>query len=271
MTVSITKEQATPFEAFVELAGRFGWDTEQEFAGGLFRDKRLQAAWDALAHRAALASGQSEQAAVEAPEGWRLAKVDPTVEMTRAATMWLRNLHLMRATDRTNAINDAYRAMLSVSPVPAPAAPAGGSGVPEFLDALRDALSVASSVCISLDRRVVRDGCVMYLQTEEWCRWAEQEVAPKLRSAIAAIAASAASAAPAAPAAPAGQAKPDAWRVEKSGDWIYFEQYPQWHAENGFVVQSLYTAPPGAVPDAQKEEGDDGSNGGGVKGGSDGR
>ena len=47
----------SPFEAFVDLAGRFGWDTEQEFAGGLFKDKRLQAAWDALASHAPLPSG----------------------------------------------------------------------------------------------------------------------------------------------------------------------------------------------------------------------
>jgi hypothetical protein len=39
----------TPFDAFKDVAGRLGWDAEQEHAGGLFRDKALQAIWDSLA------------------------------------------------------------------------------------------------------------------------------------------------------------------------------------------------------------------------------
>jgi len=30
----------------------------------------------------------------------------------------------------------------------------------------------------------MRDGCAHYLQTEEWCTWAEEEVAPALREAL---------------------------------------------------------------------------------------
>lgn len=63
-------------------------------------------------------------------------------------------------------------------PAPAPMTPAS------WRDAMRDALSVCDSVSMSRDRRIVRDGCVLYLQTEEWCKWAEQEVAPKLRQAL---------------------------------------------------------------------------------------
>jgi hypothetical protein len=52
-------------------------------------------------------------------------------------------------------------------------------------EALQDALSVCSSVHTSADRRrVMRGGGAMYLQTEEWCRWLEDEVAPKLRAAL---------------------------------------------------------------------------------------
>lgn len=55
----------------------------------------------------------------------------------------------------------------------------------ELLVALNDALSVTQSVSQSRDRRVVRDGCVLYLQTEEWCKWAEDEVGQKLRATLA--------------------------------------------------------------------------------------
>lgn len=58
-------------------------------------------------------------------------------------------------------------------------------GMPaDWRDAMQEALSVCDSVSMSRDRRVVREGCVLYLQTEEWCKWAEQEVAPKLRHAL---------------------------------------------------------------------------------------
>ena len=55
----------------------------------------------------------------------------------------------------------------------------------QLLEAMRDALSVCRSVSISQDRRVKRDGVAMYLQTEEWCHWVEDEVGPKLEAAIA--------------------------------------------------------------------------------------
>lgn len=55
----------------------------------------------------------------------------------------------------------------------------------ELLAALNDALSVTQTVSRSRDRRVVRDGCVLYLQTEEWCKWAEDEVGQKLRATLA--------------------------------------------------------------------------------------
>jgi hypothetical protein len=35
------------------------------------------------------------------------------------------------------------------------------------IEAMQEALSVCDSVSMSRDRRVVQDGCVLYLQTEE--------------------------------------------------------------------------------------------------------
>ena len=55
----------------------------------------------------------------------------------------------------------------------------------ELVEALRDGLSVSASVSVSLDRRIVRDGVKLYAQTEEWCRWASEEVEPKLRAVLA--------------------------------------------------------------------------------------
>jgi hypothetical protein len=55
----------------------------------------------------------------------------------------------------------------------------------ELIDLLKEALSVCASVSISQDRKVVVDGCISYRQTEEWCKWLEQEVQPKIRAAIA--------------------------------------------------------------------------------------
>ncbi len=59
------------------------------------------------------------------------------------------------------------------------------AAAPELLEALRDALSVCASVSISRDRRIKRDECVLYAQTEEWCRWVEDEVGTRVRAAIA--------------------------------------------------------------------------------------
>jgi len=41
------------FDSFKDLAGRCGWDTDQEHAGGLFRDKALQALWDGVSRNPA--------------------------------------------------------------------------------------------------------------------------------------------------------------------------------------------------------------------------
>ena len=67
-------------------------------------------------------------------------------------------------------------------------------GVPEGLDdqimeALRDGLSVCMSVAVSRDRKIRRDGCTLYAQSEEWCRWLDAEVGPKIRAALDALAA----------------------------------------------------------------------------------
>lgn len=54
----------------------------------------------------------------------------------------------------------------------------------QMAEALREALSVCQSVHTGRDRRVVRDGCALFMQTEEWCKWAEEEVGAKLRAAL---------------------------------------------------------------------------------------
>jgi hypothetical protein len=61
-----------------------------------------------------LQAALSQPLAVAAiPSGMVLVPIEPTVEMTRAAARWLTNLHVMRPIDKTNAINDAYRAMVT--------------------------------------------------------------------------------------------------------------------------------------------------------------
>lgn len=54
--------------------------------------------------------------------------------------------------------------------------------IQELEKGLQSAISVCNSVSTSIHRRVIRDGCVMYLQTEEWCKWAEEEVQAELRA-----------------------------------------------------------------------------------------
>ena len=61
------------------------------------------------------------------------------------------------------------------------------AAAPELFDALLDALSVTLSVSTSRDRRILRDGCTLYAQTDEWCNWVENEVAPKISAAIAKV------------------------------------------------------------------------------------
>lgn len=53
-------------------------------------------------------------------------------------------------------------------------------------DALQDGLSFCSSVRSGKDRSVILGDCTMYAQTAEWCEWGEEEVAPKIRAALAA-------------------------------------------------------------------------------------
>lgn len=48
--------------------------------------------------------------------GWRWVPGEPTVEMRRAAAPWIANYHLMRAGDKTNAITDAWQAMIKCAP-----------------------------------------------------------------------------------------------------------------------------------------------------------
>lgn len=54
----------------------------------------------------------------------------------------------------------------------------------EALEALRNGGSVCNSVSTGHDRRIRRDGCTLYAQTEEWCKWAEDEVGPEILAAI---------------------------------------------------------------------------------------
>lgn len=54
----------------------------------------------------------------------------------------------------------------------------------QMLEALRNGGSVCASVSTSHDRRIRRDGCTLYAQTEEWCKWAGDEVGPEIIAAI---------------------------------------------------------------------------------------
>lgn len=58
------------------------------------------------------------------PDGWVMVPREPTVEMRRAAARWLTHYHVMRAGDKTNAITDAWIAMIAAAPGSAPDAPA---------------------------------------------------------------------------------------------------------------------------------------------------
>ena len=70
---------------------------------------------------------------------------------------------------------------------PAPGVPEGL--IQQVMEALRDGLSVCESVQVSRDRKISREGCALYAQTEEWCRWLDAEVGPKIRAAVDALAA----------------------------------------------------------------------------------
>ena len=55
----------------------------------------------------------------------------------------------------------------------------------ELVEALKESLSVVRSVHTGRDRRVVRDGCVLFMQTDEWCQWLEVELEPKFSGIVA--------------------------------------------------------------------------------------
>lgn len=75
------------------------------------------------------------------------------------------------------------------SPLYAHPAPAVDRGLSEVVrEALVDAKSVCASVSTDRYRKLVLSGSVMYAQTEEWCRWAYDEVLPKIKAALAASA-----------------------------------------------------------------------------------
>lgn len=47
--------------------------------------------------------------------------------------------------------------------------------------------------------------------------------------------------------------EPVAWRLKRESDaWIYFEDHPTWHYENGFEVEPLYAHPPAQDRDARE-------------------
>lgn len=64
-----------------------------------------------------------------------------------------------------------------------PSPPQGEALLRQALEALKDALSVCRSVSTCKTRRTREDGVTMYGQTEEWCRWVEDEVGPKVNAA----------------------------------------------------------------------------------------
>jgi hypothetical protein len=55
----------------------------------------------------------------------------------------------------------------------------------ELVDGIHQGLSVCRSVATGKSRRIQRDGCTMYAQTDEWCKWLEDEIAPQLEALIA--------------------------------------------------------------------------------------
>ena len=99
---------------------------------------------------------------------WNVARLD--VFSADAATL----VASLRRSAMSAAIDEAARANARLI-----------AAAPELLEALRDALSALRSVNTSRDRRVLREGCVLYLQTEEWCKWVENELADKAIAAIA--------------------------------------------------------------------------------------
>jgi len=56
----------------------------------------------------------------------------------------------------------------------------------ELVEALELGLSACQSVSLGRDRKIIdADGEISYWQTEEWCKWLDSEVAPKLKAALA--------------------------------------------------------------------------------------
>lgn len=110
----------------------------------------------------------------------------------------------------------------------------------QALEALKDALSVCRSVSTCKTRRTREDGVTMYAQTEEWCRWVEGEVGPKVNAAGDALIAALAE----------QPEQPVAWMVVDEG--LYWTEERAIRRAAQFVdaleVLPLYTTPPAPQP-----------------------
>lgn len=150
------------------------------------------------------------------PDGYKLAAVKGLDELVYWLDRCKYKRHLENCADLIEPFEAfEYRNVSEEAVIAAHKAKAAPAVPDDVLEALRDALSVCSSVSVSRDRKIVREGCTLYAQTEEWCNWAENEVAPKIRAAIELVATTAApSQEPAVP-----QGEPDFWG---SGDgcWV---------------------------------------------------
>ncbi|WP_190726680.1 hypothetical protein [Pseudomonas typographi] len=60
---------------------------------------------------------------------WKLVPVEPTDEMNRAGMRWLTGIQHMRAGDRRNALNEAFKAMLAAAPQPPAGEPEARQGL----------------------------------------------------------------------------------------------------------------------------------------------
>jgi len=71
-----------------------------------------------MKQRALTAEAECERLRADAENGdFVLAPKEPTVAMCRAAAPWIAHYHMMRAVDKTNAVIEAYRAMLAARKV----------------------------------------------------------------------------------------------------------------------------------------------------------
>ncbi len=112
-------------------------------------------------------------------EAWRVEAVKEYEPYTGSPRLKVEGLH-----DFAHAI--AAKLHASTAPAPVALTPAQ-QHADELLAASLDALSICASVNMSPDRRVMRDGCTLFSQTEEWCQWAQGEVQSNLRAVLAKI------------------------------------------------------------------------------------